>query len=96
MDEETGNQKREAGLGPDRGSPELEGPDISMGMRQVSSGSWMPCPHLVVFTDTGGVPPCSSVRSDHSCPISGVYGLRGAKAGRPMPTTEAYVRSNQP
>lgn len=29
MDEEIGNPKREAGLVPDRGIPELEGPDIN-------------------------------------------------------------------
>lgn len=52
VDEETGNQKRERGLGPDRGSHELGGPDVTMGTRQVSSGSWLPCPYLVRFTDT--------------------------------------------
>lgn len=42
-----------------------------MGMKQVSSVSWLSCPHLI----TGGASLCSSVRSEHSCPISRVCGV---------------------
>lgn len=71
MDEDTGSQKR--------GRPRSRQILLAMGKRQVSSGSWLPCPYLVKSTGTGGGPLCSSVRSDHSCPISRVCGLRGQR-----------------
>lgn len=78
MDEETGSQKRGAWVLM-KVAPERGGPDITMGTGQVSSESWLTCPYLFKFTNTGGAPLCSSVRSEPSCPISRVCGVRGQR-----------------